>query len=132
MMDHLSLVNWLSAYKKSWETLDTNLILSLFTDDATYQVSPFAEPYQVRSFEQTWKSHIDRQGGNHITLEIWHLSGDIAIVQWIAHTIFFDSRGHRYGNGLFRLRFTGDGKCRELREWQHWHLPHTLALGHPA
>lgn len=118
-MQQIELVTWLSAYKRSWETDDADLFVSLFTPDATYRVSPFAKPIAGRDFHESWTGNKRVQTGNHINLEIWHLGGDVAIVQWIAHTIYFD-RGPRQGNGVFRLSFSPDGRCRELREWQHW------------
>lgn len=125
-----ALVEWLTAYKRSWELVDADLFVSLFTPDATYQVSPFAVPMLGKNFHQMWGNGRTKQGGNHINLEIWHVAGDTAIVQWIAHTIYFD-RGPRNGNGLFKLRFTEDGRCCELREWQHWH-PHRSSATAPG
>jgi hypothetical protein len=118
-MDWPGVVKWVSDYKKSWEVLDTDLFVSLFTEDATYQTSPFAEPFHGRDFRTMWNSGRHVQAGNHMNLEVWHVEGDAAIVQWIAHTIYFD-KGARHGNGVLRLTFTKDGRCSELREWQHW------------
>lgn len=129
-MQKAELVDWLTAYKKCWETDDADLFVSLFTPDATYRVSPFATPILGRDFHESWDGNKAVQTGNHINLEIWHLDDDVAIVQWIAHTIYFD-RGPRQGNGLFRLSFSPDGRCRELREWQHWH-PSERAVPAPA
>jgi hypothetical protein len=118
-MQKADLVDWLTAYKRSWETDDADLFVSLFTSDATYRVSPFAEPILGKDFQESWRGNREITTGNHINLEIWHVEDDVAIVQWIAHTVYFD-RGPRQGNGIFRLSFAPDGRCRELREWQHW------------
>ena len=34
------------VYGRAWETQDTNLLLSLFTKDGSYQVSPFERPFK--------------------------------------------------------------------------------------
>jgi len=118
-MNYADVVQWASLYKKSWEILDPDLLVSLFTSDAIYQTSPFAEPFHGRNFHEMWASGKGVQSGNYMNLEIWHVEDNTAIVQWIAQTNYFD-KGPRHGNGILKLRFTDDGRCYELKEWQHW------------
>jgi len=38
------LVRLMEAYGRAWETRDADLVVSLFTEDATYHENPFNEP----------------------------------------------------------------------------------------
>ncbi|MEX2650264.1 MAG: nuclear transport factor 2 family protein [Alphaproteobacteria bacterium] len=118
-MNKSDLTKWITAYKRSYETDDADLMVTLFTPDAMYQVSPFAEPSHGRDFHAMWSGGKKRRTGNHIALEIWHIDGNMAVVQWLAHAIYFE-KGLRQGNGIFRLEFAPDGRCAALYEWQHW------------
>jgi hypothetical protein len=40
--------NWLERYKVAWETRDPDAAESIFTEKATYQVTPFREPEMHR------------------------------------------------------------------------------------
>ncbi|MBM3573022.1 MAG: nuclear transport factor 2 family protein [Alphaproteobacteria bacterium] len=118
-MPALDLKTWLTRYKKSWEELDTELFLSLFTQDATYQSHPFDKPAIGAELRGMWDSLKTRQSGNHIELHVLGQDGDTTIVRWMGQTTRPD-RGRVKGDGLFVLRFAKDGRCQNLREWQHW------------
>ena len=36
---------WVEGYRTAWETADTDLVLTLFTEDASYRSNPFEEPH---------------------------------------------------------------------------------------
>lgn len=119
-MDRAQLADWLWKYKRCYELDDADLVVTLFTEDATYQVTPFAIPRQAEQFHTMWAGGKSRRYGNHIALQVWHLEGDTAIVEWIAYAIYYE-KGLHHGNGMFILTFAKDGRCSSLREWQHWH-----------
>ncbi|MEX2650266.1 MAG: nuclear transport factor 2 family protein [Alphaproteobacteria bacterium] len=119
-MKKSDLDKWIAQYKKSWEQLDTELFLTLFSDDASYQSSPFQMPARGSELRQMWDGLKTRQSGNHIELEVWRLEGDTAIVHWKGSSTIKDM-GPRDGDGVFILRFAKGGRCRHLHEWQHWH-----------
>ena len=43
----MDLAGWIDGYRRAWEEADTDLVLTLFTEDATYRSNPFEEPYAV-------------------------------------------------------------------------------------
>ena len=40
---------WLTAYGNAWISRDAQLAASLYAEDATYQVTPFDEPFRGQS-----------------------------------------------------------------------------------
>jgi SnoaL-like domain len=40
--------SWLDAYGRAWEKRDPEAATALFTEDSTYQVTPFLEPMRGR------------------------------------------------------------------------------------
>jgi hypothetical protein len=41
----MDLTEWIEGYRRAWETADTDLVLTLFTEDASYRSNPFEEPH---------------------------------------------------------------------------------------
>lgn len=40
------IADWADAYRRAWETADADLLVGLFTEDATYRSTVFAEPHR--------------------------------------------------------------------------------------
>jgi hypothetical protein len=110
---------WAASYKQCWETLDTELFLTLFDEDAVYQATPFSMPFRGPNLRIGWDAMKEQQSQNRIDLEVWCVEGDLAILHWSGQSMFAD-KGKLDGDGLFFLRFNGSGRCINLREWQHW------------
>ena len=116
---------WLAGYKAAWEGLDPDKAASLFTDDATYQDTPFNEPYQgpagVRAY---WAGVTADQKDVVFTANILAVSGNTGLVHW--HSAFTQpsSGATVVLDGMFALDFAGD-LVRRLREW--WHIEVTPA-----
>jgi len=56
--DGVAFKSWLDAYGKAWETRNPEAAAALFTENGTYQVTPFLEPMRGRkpfsSIGQRW------------------------------------------------------------------------------
>ena len=113
---------WLAAYKKSWESQDSGLFISLFTEDCVYRDTPFVEPVPGSEFGAFWRALAKLQSDNHIEFEILALVSDRAIVNWHAVSTRTATGERREGDGIFVLAFAASGRCRDVREWQHWRL----------
>jgi hypothetical protein len=121
-MDTKQLTQWLDAYKRSWEKQDPDAFVKLFTQGCEYRDTPFIEPVPGREFHAFWRALAEHQQDNHIDLEILGFaSGDRAIVNWRAESTRRGTTERREGNGIFVLSFAPDGRCSDVREWQHWH-----------
>ena len=112
---------WLDKYKRAWETQDSDLFVTLFSDTCHYRISPFTLPIPRRAFREFWQSLAARQKDNRIAFEILGAaSGNRAIVKWHAYTRIPATGEQREGSGIFLLTFDDNARCSDLCEWQHW------------
>jgi hypothetical protein len=44
--DRMEFGGWIEAYGRAWETGDDDLMVSLFTEGASYRSAPFREPFR--------------------------------------------------------------------------------------
>lgn len=115
---------WLSDYKRAWETRDAELAVRLFTPDASYREQPF-EPAQhgqdgVRSY---WTAATADQRDIQFTSSVLALNGSTGIAHWHAEFTRASSGVLVALDGIFVLEFADDGRCRDLKEW--WHVQAT-------
>ena len=121
-MNTHQLTKWLDAYKHAWETQDADAFVKLFTGDCEYRDTPFIEPVPGKEFHAFWRSLAKLQQENHIDFEILGFTEDgRAVVNWQAQCTRRGTTERREGNGIFVLSFHADGRCADVREWQHWH-----------
>jgi ketosteroid isomerase-like protein len=76
----------IDVYIKAWETQDADLILTIFTEDATYHERVMQEPIPDRdSIGAYWTSKVVEAQAN-ITCRLLnlYLDGDTAIAEWEA------------------------------------------------
>jgi len=118
-MERLS--EWLAAYKRAWETQDADAFVRLFTPECEYRDTPFMEPVPGAEFHAFWRALSKLQQDNHINLEVLgEASGNRVVVNWQAQSTRRGSDERREGDGIFVLTFAPDGRCSDVREWQHW------------
>ena len=116
------LTSWMSSYETSWETQDADLFVTLFTDDARYLDKPFTPPVDGPDFHRMWSDLATRQSDNRFEWDILGMDGDLGFVHWHATSTRTATGEQRVGDGIFMLTFAPDGRCKELREWQHWRV----------
>ena len=118
-MTHEQFACWLDDYRRAWETRDAGLVAALFTEDATYQETPFVEPMRGRAaIRDYWeravvRTHQEVQFG----YDILSVGEAIAIAHWHASFVRVRTRSEVKLDGLFVLTFDDQGRCRTLREW---------------
>jgi len=116
-MDLHSLKSWLDSYGRAWETKNPEAAGVLFTEDASYQESPYDEPMRGRSAIVEYWSHVSRtQEDIHFNHEIIALTSHVATVHWTASFTRTPSKAKVKLDGIFLLNFEGN-HCRSLREW---------------
>lgn len=119
-LDETTLRQWLDDYGAAWQARNAEAAAQLFTPTATYQETPYAEPFVGREgVARYWTSATAEQRDVAFEANILAIAGDIGVAEWSA-TFKNATSGVQIGlDGVFVLRF--DGKlCRELREW--WFL----------
>jgi len=122
-MDTEQLAAWLAAYKYSWEAQDADAFVKLFTADCQYADRPYAEPVQGKDFHAFWTALAQRQRDNLIEFEVLEaLPVNRGMAVWKAQYVIPSTGEQKEGSGVFLLHFSSDGRCSNLREWQHWRV----------
>jgi ketosteroid isomerase-like protein len=108
---------WVARYEAAWRTAGTGALAGLFTEDAVYRMSPYADPVRgLAAIAELWER--ERVGPDEV-FELKHevvaLEGDTAVVRVAVE----------YGTGaeyrdLWIVRFDADRRCREFEEWPFW------------
>jgi ketosteroid isomerase-like protein len=116
----MELADWIEGYRRAWEDADTELLVSLFTEDASYRSSPFREPNLghdgIRAY---WERAAGTQQGVEVRMGEPLVEGNVAAVEWWT-TMDGPDGGVVTLPGCLLLQFAGDGRCFDLREY--WNL----------
>lgn len=112
----MELVDWIEGYRRAWERRDADLVLTLFTEDASYRSNPFEEPHLghdgIRAY---WESVTNQQREPRVRLGRPFADGQPVAVEWWTTMI---SGGEEVTlPGCLLLRMAPDGRCSDLREY---------------
>ena len=118
-MTESELETWLHRYGGAWEARDPDAAVKLFTEDAEYFETPFAEPARGTDGVRTyWANATGKQNEVQFRFEILACSGNRGVARWSADIVSSTGVSVRL-DGVFLLDFAEDGRCRTLREWWH-------------
>jgi uncharacterized protein (TIGR02246 family) len=114
-----SLSEWLDNYRLAWESRDAEAVGKLFTEDATYQETPFTRPMRGREAIREYWSRVVVAAQEQIRFghEVLGITGANAIAHWWASFVRVSSKTRVSLDGIFLLTFDTAGLCKELREW---------------
>jgi uncharacterized protein (TIGR02246 family) len=126
-MDPTQLERWLAAYGQAWETKDPEAAVRLFSEDATYQETPFDEPMRGReAIRAYWAQVPEHHREISFGSEVLYVDGSPGIAHWWASYTNVKTGEPTKLDGIFLLEFDDSGLCRSLREW--WHADPAPAL----
>jgi SnoaL-like domain len=112
----VELTTWIETYGRAWETGDEELVITLFTDDASYRSSPFREPFlgheAIRAY---WRRGAGAQRETRVRMGRPFVDAERVAVEW--WTTMIDDGKEVTLPGCLLLRFEGDGRCSDLREY---------------
>lgn len=108
----------IAVYIKAWQERDPDLIVTIFTPDATYHERVMRDPIPDReAIREYWRSKVVGAQAN-ITCELveLYLDGDTAIAEWVAE---FDdlAQGVRKRMKEIAVLTFEDGRISSLREY---------------
>ena len=118
----------MEAYRRAWETRDADGAASLFTADATYQVTPFDQPLRGRSaIRKYWEQAV---GGHRNVRFQWSPVLSVRnrhVVEWRAKFTRLESgrRVQLRGVMLIELRGKHISRFREC-----WHRKELRRVSH--
>jgi len=121
----LSVLEWIEAYGRAWETRDADAAAELFTPDAVYRDVPLGPPHLgqdgVRSY---WANVTSTQDQVQVRFgdPIVAADGRRAAVEW--WVTMLNAQAEVTLTGVLVLRFAPDGRCEELREAWHFEAGH--------
>jgi hypothetical protein len=119
-MDVETFQQWLRAYGHAWESRDPRAACELFTEDATYQETPFVEPMQGReAIYRYWLQVPETQDEVKFESEVLAVADGQGIARWRTAFVRVPGRVRVELDGIFLVRMGEDGRCREFREWWH-------------
>ena len=114
---------WLEIYRNAWIGRDTELVLSLFTDNATYRESRFLPAFIGReSIRRYWNNNVVAgQRDIAFDFDLFAVRGPQAFTHWTAHFTWLPVNGIMELDGAARITFTreADGVVRAhtFEEW---------------
>lgn len=108
----------LATYIKAWQDQDPDLIVTIFTDTATYHERVLKDPIPDReAIREYWASKVVRDQAN-ITCKLLnlYLDGDTAIAEWLAEFDDVDEGVRKRMKEIAVLTFEGH-LISSLREY---------------
>jgi len=117
-------MRWVAEYERAWRSGDVDGVTRLFTEDARYLVSPYAEAKtghgEIQAF---WRDDEGRRFS--VTAEPIAVEGRDAVVR--LEVRYLDPRPQDYRD-LWILRFADDDRVEHFEEWAFWpDKPYTAA-----
>jgi ketosteroid isomerase-like protein len=118
VVDRAHVGAWIDGYERAWRTAGTETLASLFTDDATYSMSPYEDAVRgLPAIADLWDR--EREGPDESFTMSWEhvaFEGDIAVVRLEVH---YAASGNEFRD-LWVVRFGSDGRCTSFEEWPFW------------
>ena len=110
----------MKQYGNAWEKLDSEAITKIFTEDATYQETPFKEPLKGHSeIRNYWENIVKIKEKNvKFTLNNIYARGNIGIAEWKSSFIRRDNDNPEELRGIILIEVQ-NGKIKKL--WEYWH-----------
>ena len=120
-MKESDLKSWLESYGAAWESRDPEAAAALFSSDATYQVTPYDDPFAGRdAIRDYWASVTADQADIDFGFAILATTADVGIAQWSSRFRSISGDAPVELNGIFVLEFVDARHVSSLREW--WHV----------
>jgi len=115
-MDRAAVEEWVAGYERAWRTAGTELLNELFTSDASYLRSPWADPIVgMADLARFWDA--EREGPDE---EFTMLSDVVAVEGATAVVRVFVEYGPPDASSwrdLWVLIFEENGRCTRFEEW---------------
>jgi SnoaL-like domain len=121
--------DWVRRYERVWRTPGTDALRELFTENATYLLSPYQEPaVGLEEIAAMWER--ERAGPDEVfemTSDVFAVEGDRAVVR--VEVRYGDPARPEFRD-IWLLRFE-ESRCAHFEEWAYWPDKPYTAPGSP-
>ena len=118
--DGVAFKSWLDAYGKAWETRNPEAAAALFTENGTYQVTPFLEPMRGRkAIFEYWSEVARTEEDIRFGYVVLVANGELNIARWSASFVRVPPGLQTQLDGIFLISLDEEGRCKSLQEWWH-------------
>jgi hypothetical protein len=113
-VERTAIESWIERYERLWRTEGTDGLPGLFTVDATYLPSPWAEPVRgLNALAEFWDEERDGSDeGFTLTAEVVAVEGDVGVAR-----VEVTYEAGEAWRDLWVIRLDPDGRCRVFEEW---------------
>jgi hypothetical protein len=118
--DLVAFKSWLDAYGQAWEKRNPEAAAALYTENGTYQVTPFLDPIHGRKAIFEYWSEVARTEENiRFGYEILVANRELNIARWSASFVIVPPGLQTQLDGIFLISLDAEGRCKSLQEWWH-------------
>ena len=118
-MDNTGFLGWLDAYESAWRSPGTDGLRRIFSTDAVYLKSPYAEPLVgLDAIAVMWED--ERDGPDEVFTmgrEVVAVSGDVGVGRV---EVAYGEPVRQYYRDLWVVRFDDAGLAVHFEEWPFW------------
>jgi ketosteroid isomerase-like protein len=119
VIDRTAFQAWIDGYERAWRSPGTGGLGELFTEDARYLHSPYAEPVAgLGAIARIWEA--ERDGPDEVftmAAEIVAVEGDTGVARVVVR--YGEPVDQEYTD-LWVVTFAADGRCSSFEEWPFW------------
>ena len=109
---------WLEGYRQAFIAFDAEAAGELFSNDATYQDSPYADPVVGRAaIVAYWRMVAELMTDIEFEFDVVAVSGDVGVAHLRDALTRVSSGTRARYDGIFVVRFDRDGRSVDFREW---------------
>jgi len=118
VIDRAAYTAWIEGYERAWRSPGTGGLAELFTEDATYLHSPYADPViGLDAIRADWEANRDGPDEEFtMAAVILAIEGETGV----ARVFVRYAANHQEYLDLWVARFGPDGRCKWFEEWPFW------------
>ena len=110
--------DWVSAYRRAWESDAPADIAGLFTEDATYSPSPFSESWRGRdAIVDEWIKRGDSAAMPAFEYEIVAAEESVGVVKGLTTYHATETTPETVYGNLWIINLEPDGRATSFDEW---------------
>lgn len=123
MIDRAGFMSWIEGYERAWRIPGTDGLAQLFTEDASYLHSPYADPVSgLAAIAKDWEANRDGPDENFtMAAGIVAIEENVGVARvYVRYAPSVEGGEPQEYQDLWVVRFDESGRCRSFEEWPFW------------